>query len=133
MSRYELAPYDPQHEVAVGWDAGLGAFFAIVSWVDDRDDEPPLWIGTTPCEIHLPTVAVNAVLPYAPIGSPDDMVLQLRVDKQQEAGTWAHGPAAALLAQPAMLTRMSDDQRARVVNDLRNAGRADLIPEGEGE
>ena len=50
MSRYSLKPL-PEHsgifEVAVGWDPGLGTFFAIVFGVPSADRDPDVrhWLA----------------------------------------------------------------------------------------
>lgn len=127
MSRYELSPFNPDHEIAVGWDPGLGTYFAVVSWKDDRD-ENPLWVGTSPCEIDDPVGVLIAVSAYLNDLPPGSMLPRLQRDRANEGSRWAHGPAAPLLARPAALAAMGGGQRARVFDDLRAAGRDDLIP-----
>lgn len=60
MSRYSLKPLPHRadvFEVAVGWDAALDSYFAIVFGVPESDCEPAIlsWQGRVPSE--LPTIA----------------------------------------------------------------------------
>jgi hypothetical protein len=48
MSRYELQPKQPHHEVSIGWDPPLGNFFLQVYDTDINDEvEDPVvvWLG----------------------------------------------------------------------------------------
>lgn len=42
MSRVELEPKDPKHEVVVGLDHMLGTFFITVTQIQDEDDQRDL-------------------------------------------------------------------------------------------
>ncbi len=81
MSRHELVPLNPAHEVAVGWDRPLHTFFAQVLDVEadeDSDDRMILWIGADFGAVPDPATAVDAVRPFAVI--PADLVQVLRIE-----------------------------------------------------
>lgn len=85
MSRHDLIPFDPVHEVVVGWDPGLATFFAQV--LDTTADEESgaydvLWIGTDFHEVLNPASVVAAVAPFATV--PDGLLDQLARDRRAD-------------------------------------------------
>ena len=63
----------PDRETYVGWDRGLGTYFAQVFDGVDRDGEDivTLDLGNEPGELSSPDQAIDAVRPYAQI--PEDL------------------------------------------------------------
>ncbi|RIA46193.1 hypothetical protein DFR49_0726 [Hephaestia caeni] len=91
MSRYELDPLSEavaDHgalSIAIGWDAPLNTYFAMVLRDgDDVDDEHRdlLWIGTRYGEIADPDAAIEALRPYAVIRN--GLAAELTADRLQE-------------------------------------------------
>lgn len=91
MSRYELEPLvdavniHGDLSIAIGWDAPLNSYFAIVQrQADDVDDEHRdlLWIGTAYGEIAEPASAIDAVRPFA--AAPDNLIAVLHADRLRE-------------------------------------------------
>ena len=85
MSRYSLKPL-PEHsgifEVAVGWDPGLGTFFAIVFGVPSADRDPDVrhWLGGQPRQIVTIEELQAAVSPYAEL--PMELAKRLSIDQR---------------------------------------------------
>ncbi len=78
MSRHDLVPLNPSHEVVVGWDPPMGTFFAQV--FDTAGDEEDgtyevLWLGTDFHEVLNPAAVIAAVTPFATV--PDGLLEQL--------------------------------------------------------
>ena len=78
MSRHDLTPFDPAHEVTVGWDPPLQTYFAQV--LDTAVGEESLayevlWIGTGLCEVPNLAIVIAAVAPFAsvPAGLPGQL------------------------------------------------------------
>ncbi|MGW0251110.1 hypothetical protein ACWDYH_31225 [Nocardia goodfellowii] len=76
-NRIQLEPSDggvPGREVIVGWDRGLGTYFAqVIEGVDEwGEDFLRLHIGVRPDEVHDPEQVIEAVRPYAKI--PDSLI-----------------------------------------------------------
>lgn len=91
MSRYELEPLSEavtahgSLSIAIGWDAPLNTYFAMVLREgDDVDDEHRdlLWIGTRYGEIAHPDAAIEALRPYAMIR--DDLAAEITADRLRE-------------------------------------------------
>ena len=85
MSRQDLDPFNPAHEVVVGWDPPLRTFFAQV--LDTAGDEEDgtyevLWIGTRFQEVLNPATIIAAVAPFAAV--PADLFGQLARDRRTE-------------------------------------------------
>lgn len=81
MSRHDLIPFDPDHEVVVGWDPPLRTYFAQVldtAADEESDDFEVLWIGTGPHEVLNPATVIAAVTPFASV--PADLAEQLACD-----------------------------------------------------
>lgn len=81
MGRYSLKPLPHRgdlFEVAVGWDPGLGTYFAIVFGAPEiaRDPEVLLWRGRTFGEIY----AVEELLDIAREFAEMDPELRCRLD-----------------------------------------------------
>lgn len=75
-NRVRLTPLDnsvPDREIYVGWDRGLGTYFAqVYDGVDvDGEDVLSLDLGNEPGEIDTPDAAIEAIRPYAEI--PEDL------------------------------------------------------------
>ena len=94
MSRYSLKPL-PEHsgifEVAVGWDPGLGTFFAIVFGVPSADRDPDVrhWLGGQPNQIVTVEELQAELLPYAEL--PLELGMRLRNDQHDgDAGPSQH-------------------------------------------
>lgn len=86
MSRHDLQPFDPTHDVVVGWDPPLHTFFAQVldTKTDEADDNyEVVWIGTSYGEVLDPAVAIAAVRPFATIS--DDLCHTLQDDRMTQA------------------------------------------------
>ncbi len=86
MSRHDLQPFDPAHDIVVGWDPPMHTYFAQV--LDTRADESDrgyevIWIGTSYAEVLDPAMAIAAVRPFATI--PDDLCRTLQVDHMTQA------------------------------------------------
>lgn len=85
MSRHDLIPFDPVHEVVVGWDPGLATFFAQVldtAASEESDAYEVLWIGTSPHEVLNPAAVIAAVAPFASV--PADLLGQLARDRRAD-------------------------------------------------
>ncbi len=85
MSRHELDPLNPVHEVTVGWDLPMETYFAQV--FDTEGDEENgtyevLWIGTDFREVLNPASVVAAVAPFASL--PADLLGQLARDRRAD-------------------------------------------------
>ena len=85
MSRHDLTPFDPAHEVTVGWDSPMRTFLAQV--LDTTGDEEDgtyevLWIGNRFQEVLNPAVVIAAVAPFAPV--PADLLGQLARDRRAD-------------------------------------------------
>lgn len=85
MSRHDLIPFDPTHEVVVGWDPPIDTFFAQV--LDNAGDEEEgtykvLWIGTRFQEVLNPATVIAAVAPFASV--PADLLGQLARDRRAD-------------------------------------------------
>ena len=82
MSRHELDPLNPMHEVTVGWDPPLASYFAQVldtAADEESDAREVLWIGTGFREVLSPAAVIAAVAPFATV--PDDLPGQLARDR----------------------------------------------------
>lgn len=99
MSRHEIDPLAEAAithgalSVAIGWDAPLNSYFAIVQWEDDDvgdTDRILLWIGTRYGEILEPDTVIDAIRPFAAVR--DDLVATLCGDRVREGsrprGRW---------------------------------------------
>ncbi|AEG48635.1 MULTISPECIES: hypothetical protein [Sphingomonadaceae] len=91
MSRHELDPLAQAASthgalsIAIGWDAPLNSYFAIVQREDDDvddDDRDLLWIGTRYGEILEPATVIDVVRPFAAIR--DDLAATLGADRFRE-------------------------------------------------
>ena len=85
MSRHDLIPFDPVHEVVVGWDPGLATFFAQVldtAASEESDAYEVLWIGTSLHEVLNPAAVIAAVAPFASV--PADLLGQLARDRRAD-------------------------------------------------
>lgn len=85
MSRHDLTPFDPAHEVTVGWDPPLRSYFAQV--LDTAGDEEDgtyevLWIGIRLQEVLNPAAVIAAVAPFASV--PADLLGQLARDRRAD-------------------------------------------------
>lgn len=85
MSRYSLKPlYDrgDVFEVAVGWDAGFGTYFAIVYGLPESDGElgVSIWQGTLPGELPTTPALVAAITSIADM--PPGILERLAEDKR---------------------------------------------------
>ena len=83
MSRHDLTPFDPAHEVVVGWDRPLDTFFAQVidtTTDEDSDAREVLWIGTDFCEVPDPAAVIAAVAPFAAVPA-DQLTRDRRADE----------------------------------------------------
>ena len=85
MSRHDLDPLNPTHEITVGWDPSMGTFFAQI--LDTAGDEEGgtyevLWIGTRFREVLNPATVVAAVAPFASV--PADLLGQLARDRRAD-------------------------------------------------
>jgi len=85
MSRHELDPLNPVHDVTVGWDPPMETYFAQV--FDTTDDEENdsyevLWIGTRFQEVLNPAAVIAAVAPFASL--PADLLGQLARDRRAD-------------------------------------------------
>jgi len=85
MSRHELDPLNPVHEVTVGWDPPMETYFAQV--FDTAGDEENgtcevLWIGTGFREVLNPAAVIAAVAPVASL--PADLLGQLARDRRAD-------------------------------------------------
>lgn len=74
MSRYSLKPLPHRSdvfEVAIGWDAGLGTYFAVIFGAPSTNCEPEvlLWRGTTFGEFCDLTELLDIVQEYADVSS----------------------------------------------------------------
>ena len=86
MSRYSLKPLPNRtdlFEVAVGWDAGLGTYFAIVFGVPEGDCDPVItsWQGRTLGQIPFVSALEDAISSYAAL--PNDVLANLEADKYE--------------------------------------------------
>ncbi|MGH9188679.1 MAG: hypothetical protein ACRD0Q_01380 [Acidimicrobiales bacterium] len=89
MSRRAAAASDPELTVWVGWDDGLGSFFAQVVPPGDVDDDGLLlWVGTTPAEIVDVANLASLVSPWTELGP--DVLRALEADRW--ASTYSKGP-----------------------------------------
>lgn len=85
MSRHDLIPFDPAHEVALGWDPPMRTFFAqVFDTAGDEDDGTyeVLWIGTRFQEVLNPATVVTAVAPFASV--PGNLLDQLAHDRRAD-------------------------------------------------
>ena len=85
MSRHDLIPFDPVHEVVVGWDPGLATFFAQVldtAASEESDAYEVLWLGTSLHEVLNPAAVIAAVAPFASV--PADLLGQLARDRRAD-------------------------------------------------
>lgn len=85
MSRHDLIPFDPVHEVVVGWDPGLATFFAQVldtAASEESDAYEVLWIGTSLHEVLNPAAVIAAVAPFASVLA--DLLGQLARDRRAD-------------------------------------------------
>ena len=85
MSRHDLDPLDPVHEVVAGWDPPLHTFFAQVfdTAADERSSAyVVLWIGTRFHKVPDPATVIAAVAPFAavPAGLLDQLARDRRTD-----------------------------------------------------
>lgn len=81
MSRHDLDPFNPAHEVVVGWDPPTGTYFAQVlnTAADEESDAyTVLWIGTNFGEVPDLGTILATVRPYAHV--PDSLVDDLLED-----------------------------------------------------
>lgn len=86
MSRHDLQPFDPKHDIVVAWDPPMHTYFAQV--LDTQADENDrgyevIWIGTSYAEVLDPAAVIAAVRPFATI--PDDLCRTLQVDRMIQA------------------------------------------------
>lgn len=82
MSRHDLIPFQPAHEVVVGWDPPLRTFFAQVldTAAEERGDAyEVLWIGARFREVLDPAIVIVSVAPFAAV--PADLLGQLARDR----------------------------------------------------
>ncbi len=82
MSRHDLTPFHPAHEVVVGWDPPTASFFAQVldtAAEEGSDGYEVLWIGTRFREVPDPATVIAAVAPFASV--PADLLGQLARDR----------------------------------------------------
>ncbi len=91
MSRHGLTPFNPAHEVTVGWDSPLQTFFVQVldTAADEGDDYEVLWIGTSFGEVLDATAIVVAVRPFATV--PDGLAHMLTADSRAKP-CWTSPP-----------------------------------------
>lgn len=84
MSRHDLVPLDPAHEVVVGWDPPLRTFFAQILDAAGEDDGAcdALWIGTGFGEVYDPTAVLAAVAPFASM--PAGLIAMLEQDRLKD-------------------------------------------------
>jgi len=91
MSRHELNPLaQPANthgalSIAIGWDAPLNSYFAIVQREDDDVDDGErdlLWIGARYGEILEPDTVIEAIRPFAAIR--DNLAATLGADRLRE-------------------------------------------------
>ena len=85
MSRHDLTPFDPGHEVIVGWDPPLQTFFAQVLDAFDAEEGDAytvVWIGTGLHEMLNPATVIAAVAPFASV--PADLLAQLARDRRAD-------------------------------------------------
>jgi hypothetical protein len=85
MSRYSLKPLPHRgdlFEVAVGWDAGLGTYFAVVFGVPESNSDPAIisWQGRLPGQLPTVSELVSAVRDCAEV-SPE-LLQNLATDKR---------------------------------------------------
>lgn len=83
MSRYSLKPLAERadvFEVAIGWDPGLGTYFAIVFGVPETDSDPAVlsWQGRMPGQIRSVAALGDAIADCAQI--PADVYSRLVED-----------------------------------------------------
>ena len=82
MSRHELDPINPAHEVVLGWDPPMCTYFAQVldsTAGEESDAYEVLWIGIRFQEVLNPASVVAAVAPFATV--PADLLGQLARDR----------------------------------------------------
>ena len=85
MSRHELDPINPTHEVALGWDPPMRTYFAQVldsTASEESDAYEVLWIGTRFQEVLNPATVIAAVAPFATV--PPDLLDQLARDRRAD-------------------------------------------------
>ena len=82
MSRHEMDPLNPMHEVTVGWDPPMHTYFAQVldtAADEESDAREVLWIGTGFREVLSPAAVIAAGALFAFV--PDDLPGQLARDR----------------------------------------------------
>lgn len=85
MSRHDLTPFDPAHEVVVGYDPPLQSYFAQVLDTTANEESNAfevLWIGTSLHEVLNPAAVIAAVAPFASV--PADLFDQLARDRRAD-------------------------------------------------
>ena len=85
MSRHDLDPFNPAHEVVLGWDPGLATFFAQVldtAASEESDAYEVLWIGARLQEVPDPATVIAAVAPFATV--PPNLLGQLARDRRDD-------------------------------------------------
>lgn len=97
VNRIRLAPRDDSvadRDIVIGWDRGLGTFFAQVLDGTDVEEEPivRVEVGSAPDEITDPAQAIDAIRPYAQI--PDHLV-EILVQQRDAPGARERSPFAA--------------------------------------
>ena len=95
MSRYSLKPLPHRadvFEVAVGWDAGLNTYFAIVFGAPDMDGDPEIasWSGCQTNELLSLISLLMVTRRFALITYP--IALRLIADRRARRGgsSWVH-------------------------------------------
>ena len=86
MSRHSIPAFDQRYEIIVGWDWGMGTFFAQVLNIDaiEREDRFRVWIGTSFDEIQAPDVLRQPIAAYGTL--TDDMIARLCADRAGTSG-----------------------------------------------
>ena len=86
MSRHSIPAFDRRHEIIVGWDWGMGTFFAQVLDNDaiEREDRFRVWIGTSFDEIQNPEALRQPIAAYGTL--TDDLIACLRADRGGTSG-----------------------------------------------
>lgn len=101
MSRYSLKPLPDRadvFEVAVGWDAGFGTYFAIVYGLPESDGEltVSIWQGTIPGELPTTPALAAAIMSIADL---PPSILERLIDDKRDCMSVYQKPLGAMITK----------------------------------
>ncbi|MBF6369916.1 hypothetical protein IU469_30015 [Nocardia puris] len=136
-NRIVLDPLDPSvsdREIVIGWDRGLGTYFAqVLDGVDESGDGGTiqLSIGTRPDEIGTADEVIEAVRPFAII--PDTLHRDL-VAQHEAPGAQQKSPFLYLFLGAALETSAADgEQPSHISHQSAPADEIAAVPNSESE